>query len=147
MPTQGALRHTVLEARMNKEPGGVRNREIYIIGHALANRIHEMTLRLPKLELFEEGSQIRKSSKSVTALLVEGYRLRKYRDNFLFYLWRALGSADETKEHLAYLYETGSLKDPLLYAALTAECEKLLSKLMTFIQGVEAKHTKPFGVS
>jgi len=147
MPTQGALRHTVLEARMNKEPGGVRNLEIYNIGHALANRIHEMTLRLPKLELFEEGSQIRKSSKSVTALLVEGYRLRKYRDNFLFYLWRALGSADETKEHLAYLYETGSLKDPLLYAALTAECEKLLSKLMTFIQGVEAKHTKPFGVS
>jgi len=79
--------------------------------------------------------------------LVEGYRLRKYRDNFLFYLWRALGSADETKEHLAYLYETGSLKDPLLYAALTADSEKLLSKLMTFIQGVEAKHTKPFGVS
>ena len=132
---------------MNADPEGVRRLEIYKIGHALACRIHEMTLRLPQLELFEEGSQIRKSSKSVTALLVEGYRLRKYRDNFLFYLWRALGSADETKEHLAYLYETGSLKDLMLYSALTAECEKLLSKLMTFIQGVEARHSKPFGVS
>jgi four helix bundle protein len=132
---------------MIEDPEGVRTKEIYTIGHALAVRIHEMSLRLPKFELYEEGTQIRKSSKSTTAQLVEGWRLRKYRDNFLFYLWRALGSADETKEHLAYLYETGSLKDRLLYAALLEQSEKLLAKLTTFIQGVEEKHTKPFGVS
>jgi four helix bundle protein len=132
---------------MNEDPEGVRTKEIYTIGHSLAVRIHEMSLRLPKFEMYEEGTQIRRSSKSATALMVEGYRLRKYRDKFLFYLWQALGSADETKEHLAYLYETGSLKDSLLHAALSEQCAKLLAKLMTFIQGVEDKHTKPFGVS
>ena len=132
---------------MNSDSEGVRSKEIYAIGHDLAIRIHEATLKLPRFEMYEEGSQIRRSSKSVTALLVEGWRLRKYRDNFLFYLWRALGSADETKEHLAYLYETGSLKDPVLHAALSEQSEKLLSKLMTFIQGVEQRHSKPFGVS
>ena len=132
---------------MDEDTEGVRTKEIYIIGHALACRIHEMTMHLPRFEMFEEGSQIRRSSKSVTALLVEGFRLRKYRDNFLFYLWRALGSADETKEHLNYLSQTGSLKDPLLHGTLALECEKLMSKLTVFIQGVEARHSKPFGVS
>src|SRR5687767_13208827 len=107
------------------EPEGVRKREFYIIGRDLACRIHRMSLRLPPFELFEEGAQIRNSSKSVTALLVEGFRLRKYRDSFLSYLWRALGSADETKEHLDYLHQTGSLKDPALYATLSAQSEML----------------------
>jgi four helix bundle protein len=37
-----------------------------------------MTLTLPKFEIYEEGSQIRRSSKSVTSMIVEGYGRRRY---------------------------------------------------------------------
>jgi four helix bundle protein len=35
--------------------------------------IHKMTLALPKFELYETGSQIRRSIKAVKANIVEGY--------------------------------------------------------------------------
>jgi len=42
-----------------------RDLDIYKKAHKLAIEIHEMSLKLPKFEIYEEGSQIRKSSKSV----------------------------------------------------------------------------------
>jgi four helix bundle protein len=42
-----------------------RDLEIYKKAHKLAVEIHEMSLKPPKFELYEEGSQIRGSSKSV----------------------------------------------------------------------------------
>ena len=49
-----------------------RDLEIYKEGKRLAVLIHKLTLTLPKFELYEEGSQIRRSSKAVTTLIVEG---------------------------------------------------------------------------
>jgi len=123
---------------------GCRHLEVYKLAHDLGERLHAMSLKLPSFEQFEEARQIRKSSKSVSAQLVEGYRLRKYRDEFLHYLHRAAASADETREHLDYLHKTGSLKDASEYALLAADGEKLLAKLINFITGVEHNHSKPF---
>ena len=50
-----------------------RELEVYKESKRLAIIVHKMTLLLPKFELFEEGSQIRRSSKAVTSTLVEGY--------------------------------------------------------------------------
>src|SRR5262245_64639501 len=100
------------------EPEGVRKVEAYVMAHALAVRIHDMTMRLPRFELYEEGSQVRKSSKSVSSQIVEGYRLRKYRNEFLHYLHRAAGSADENREHLDFLFECGTMNDESLYRYL-----------------------------
>ena len=86
---------------------GYKRLEVYQLAHALANRIDAMTCRLPRHRRFEEGEQVRKSSKSVSAQIVEGYGHRKYKAEFLHYLHRALASADETHEHLDFLYETG----------------------------------------
>jgi four helix bundle protein len=123
---------------------GCRHLEVYKIAHVLGLRIHAMSLRLPSFEQLEEARQIRRSSKSVTAQLVEGYRQRKYRDEFLHYLHQAVGSADETREHLDYLHQTGSMKDASEYAFLAAKTEKLLAKLINFTTGVEHNHSKPF---
>jgi four helix bundle protein len=49
-----------------------RELEIYKESKRLAIEIHKMTLDLPKFELFEEGGQVRRSSKSVTSMIVEG---------------------------------------------------------------------------
>jgi hypothetical protein len=56
-----------------------RDLEIYQLAHALALRVHEMTLSLPKFELYEEGSQIRRSAKSAVANIVEGFGRRRYK--------------------------------------------------------------------
>ena len=126
------------------EPQGARKLEIYQLAHGQALQIDAMSWKLPRHENFEEGQQIRRSSKSVCSQIIEGYRMRKYKGEYLHYLHRAAGSADETTEHLDLLYQTGSLKDPLLYGSLKATNEKLLAKLTRFIVGVERQHSTPY---
>ena len=123
---------------------GYKRLEVYQLAHAFGIRIHAMTMKLPGFEFFGEGDQIRKSSKSTSAQIVEGYGLRKYRDEFLHYLHRALASSDETREHLDYLFETRSLKDAAEHAALGADCDRLNGKLGRFIIGVERHHSRPY---
>src|SRR5262245_40468764 len=126
------------------EGEGYLGLEVYHIAHDLALQIHAMTLKLPSFEHFEEGSQIRKSSKSCVAQIVEGHGQRKFKDAFLHYLHRAKASADETREHLRLLHESGSFNDLGLYGALAAKCDKLTAKMATFIISVEHSHTLPF---
>ena len=60
-----------------------RNLDIYQISYDLATKIHKMSLALPKYELYEEGGQIRRSSKGITSSIVEGYGRRKYKAEFI----------------------------------------------------------------
>lgn len=46
--------------------------EVWKIARELSIKIHKMTLTLPKFEMYEEGSQIRRSSKSIRSTIVEG---------------------------------------------------------------------------
>ncbi len=93
--------------------------EIWQIARELVIDIHKMTLnKLPKFEMFEEGAQIRKSSKSVRSTIVEGYGRRRYKQDFIRFLSYALASNDETNDHLETLFETGSLTDRPLYEEL-----------------------------
>ena len=56
-----------------------KNLEIWEISREIVIDIHKMTLsELPKFESYEEGSQIRKSSKSVKSTIVEGYGRKRY---------------------------------------------------------------------
>ena len=72
--------------------------EVYRVAHALGLRVHALSLKLPKFEMFEEGSQVRRSAKSVSSQIVEGHGLRQYRSEYLHYLGRAYASAEETIE-------------------------------------------------
>ena len=84
--------------------------EIYKLAKRLAVEIHKMTLEeLPKFEMYEEGSQIRRSSKSVIETYVEGYGRRIYQAEYIKFLTYSLASNDETKVHLELLHETKSL--------------------------------------
>jgi len=59
---------------------GYHDLEIWKIANELVNDIHEMTINdLPKFEMFESGSQIRRSAKSIKSNIVEGYGRRKYK--------------------------------------------------------------------
>lgn len=80
--------------------------DIYKISYELAVKIHKMSLKLPKYELYEEGSQIRRSSKGITSCIVEGYGRRKYKADFIKYLVYAHASCDETILHLNFINDT-----------------------------------------
>ena len=122
------------------ENQGHKKLKIYNLAHDLAIRVHKMTINLPKYEMFEEGSQIRRSSKSVSSTIVEGYALRRYKQEYIHYLVRALGSSLETVEHLEFLFKTESLTDKTLYESLHEEYEKLNSMLYSFIESVVTQH-------
>ena len=58
----------MLDARYSMLDGmsGYRDLEIWRLPRALSVDVHKMTLtELPKFELYEQGSQIRRSSKSI----------------------------------------------------------------------------------
>lgn len=125
---------------------GYRKLEIYKRSHELAVKVHAMTLTLPKFEMYEEGSQIRRSSKSVSVNIVEGYCLRKYKNEFLLYLNRSYASAEETIEHLELLFQTKSLTDENIYTHLKQNYTELCKMIFAFIQSVGDSHEKPFYV-
>jgi four helix bundle protein len=102
---------------------------------------HKMTLEeLPKFEMFEEGSQIRRAIKSVRSNIVEGYGRRRYKQEFIKFLTYAFASNCETTDHLETLYETGSLKNTELYEDIHSRIEILGKKINLFIQAVEREH-------
>jgi len=102
--------------------------------------IHKMSLELPKFELYETGSQIRRSSKSVRSTIIEGYGRRMYKQEFIRYLTYSIGSNDETLDHLETLFETESLKDQVLFNELFQKIDLLGKKLNNFLTAVQKNH-------
>lgn len=83
---------------------------VYKLAKQMAVEIHKMTLdELPKFEMYEQGSQVRRSSKSIVANFVEGYGRCHYKAEYVKFMTYALASCDETKAHLELLHETDSL--------------------------------------
>ena len=106
--------------------------QIYAESKQLAIEIHKITLTLPKFELYEEGSQIRRSSKSVTSSIVEGYGRKRYKADVIKFLVYAHSECDETIIHLDFLFETQSLKDENNYKRIRAEYESLSEKINVY---------------
>jgi four helix bundle protein len=99
-----------------------------------------MTLiKLPKFEIYEEGSQIRRSSKSVKSNIVEGYGRREYNNEYIRFLIFSISSNDETTDHLDNLFHTKSLTDVQLYEDLSERLDKLGRKLNIYIQSIRSR--------
>lgn len=114
-----------------------RDLEVYKESKRLAIDIHKMSLALPKFELYEEGSQIRRSSKAIASLIIEGYGRRRYKADFIKYLVHAQSECDETIVHLEFLHETQSLKDVTAFEILSSGYDSLGKQINKFIQWVE----------
>ena len=114
--------------------------EVWQIAKELSIEVHKMTLTLPKFEMYEEGSQIRRSSKSIRSNIVEGYGRRRYKNEFIRYIVFAIASTDETIDHLEILFETESLKDKEFFNKLLDKANLLDKKLIKFLQSVEKQH-------
>ena len=112
--------------------------EIWQISKELVIDIHSMSLKeLPKFELYEEGSQIRRSIKSVKSNIVEGYGRRRYKQDYVRFLTYSISSNDETIDHLETLFETGSLNNTNLYNDFHNRLDILGKKINLFLQAIE----------
>jgi four helix bundle protein len=117
-----------------------KNLEIWQLAIDLVIDIHRVTMNLPKFEMYEIGSQIRKSSKSTKSMIVEGYGRRYYKQEFIKFLIYSIASNDETIDHLETLYETRSLQYENVFNDLHIGLEILGKKINNFIQFVKQGH-------
>jgi four helix bundle protein len=61
-----------------------RDLDVWQLARESVIAIHKMTLtKIPKFEMFEEGSQVRRAIKSVKSNIVEGYGRRRYKHEFV----------------------------------------------------------------
>ena len=115
-----------------------KNLEIWKLADELVLEIHEMTLQdLPKFEMYETGSQIRRSVKSIKSNIVEGFGRKRYQQDYIRFLVLSFGSVMETNDHLETLYQTKSLKDEKKFLILSEKLDKLGRKLNLFIQAID----------
>ncbi len=120
--------------------------KIYSVSYKLAMKIHMESLKFPKFELYEEGSQIRRSSKSIATNIVEGFGRRRYKYEFIKFLTYAHASCDETKVHLNFILDSGYIKKET-FENYYEEYDNLGRMINNFINSVEnahkTRHSKP----
>jgi four helix bundle protein len=73
--------------------------DIYNMAYDLAIEVHNASRKLPDFELYEQGSQVRRSSKRIKDTIAEGYGRRRYKMEYLKFLTYAIASCDETLSH------------------------------------------------
>ena len=112
-----------------------RDLEIYKLAFELAVRVHKATLKLPKFELFEQGSQIRRSSKSVKDQLAEGYGRRRYKAEYIKFLIYSHSSCDETLSQLEMLNTL--YPEMTEFSSLSDEYAVLGRKINSYIEYVD----------
>lgn len=101
--------------------------EVYKRLCKLTLEVHEISMTFPKFELYELGSQMRRSSNSAPANLAEGFG-NKHTNIYLETISRAQGEIRETKHHLQIAYKKQYItKEKLDYFIKNyEECSKML---------------------
>ena len=82
---------------------GYKELNIYTKAYDLAIIVHHASLKLPKFELYEQGSQIRRSSKSIKDTIAEGYGRRRYKADYIKFIFYAQASCDECTSQLSMI--------------------------------------------
>ena len=125
------------EKKKNK---GYEDLDIYQLGFDLAIKVHKISLQLPNYELYETGSQIRRSSKSVPANIVEGYGRSKYKSYYVKFLTYALESCQETISHLKIINKLYNNIEEV--KELMSAYQILGGKIYRFSQRIESSFKK-----
>ncbi|MFT5715408.1 MAG: four helix bundle protein, partial [Flavobacterium sp.] len=129
------------ENRKHENMKSYKDLEIYNLSLSLFYKTHAVSLKLPKYELYELGSQIRRSSDSVVTNIVEGYGRKRYKMDFIKFLTYSHASNLETICHiekLIVLYPDLSIE----MIVLQKEYDILGAKLFSFLCYVENNWNK-----
>ena len=120
---------------MEKQIQEVEDLEVYQKLCNLAIEIHELSLTFPKFELYELGSQLRRSSNSAPSNLAEGFN-NKHINIYLEGISRAQAEIRETIHHLKIAFRKKYLIQEKLENLLKRydECSKMLKGLEKSLQ-------------
>lgn len=108
----------------------VEDLEVYRRLCNLAIEVHNLTITFPKFELYELGSQLRRSSNSAPANLAEGFN-NKHTNIYLEGISRSQAEIRETKHHLKIAFRKKYLMEDKLNHFLEEYniCGKMLTNL------------------
>jgi len=115
--------------------GSYKDLEIYQLSFKLAVKVHHLTMTLPKHELYEQGSQLRRSAQSIKDNIAEGFGRRRYKAEYIRFLIFAHASCDEAISQLEMINILYFIDNPI--NEIIAEYNMLGSKINRFIQYVE----------
>ncbi|MCF8455750.1 MAG: four helix bundle protein [Bacteroidales bacterium] len=102
----------------------------------LAIQVHKESLKLPSFELYEQGSQVRRSSKGIKDAISEGYGRKRYKADFIKFLVYSQASCDECTGQIEMIIEL--YKDQNGWKDLLGKYNELGRKINKFIQYVES---------
>ena len=93
----------------------------------LALEVHELSISFPKFEIYELGSQMRRSSNSAPSNLAEGFG-NKHTNIYLETISRAQGEIRETKHHLTIAHSKNYISIDKLDRFINnyEECSRML---------------------
>lgn len=113
-----------------------RELNVYQKLRTLHIEIHKESLGFPKFELYELGSQMRRSSNSAPAQLAEGWGSR-HTNIYIESINRAMGEVRETQHHIDVAKEKGYLDKPRFdnLDARYDECGRMLEGLHQALSG------------
>ena len=85
---------------------------VYQKAYAKSLEIHQQTLKYPRHEQYELGSQMRRASKGICANIAEGFGKQNVSKlEFKRFLLMAMGSADEMRVWARYSFDLGYIDE------------------------------------
>ncbi len=110
---------------------GFTELDCYKHGRELRKSISLLVSKFPKEEKYGLASQIKRSSRSVTANIAEGYGRYTYSDTRHFFII-SRGSVTETMEHLTTAFDENFISEDILKSELD-KCETVFKLINGFI--------------
>ena len=110
--------------------------DVYQLSFKTSMVIYNYTKTFPKDELFSLTSQIRRSSRSVSANIAEAFRKRRYEKAFISKLSDSEAEAAETQVWLDYALECEYIPKSL-YLKLFNDYDNILGKIVNMINHPE----------
>src|SRR4029079_7612010 len=97
-----------MESERRKRVVSFEDLEVFQRAYRMYLEVHQVTLRLPRIEQHVLGDQLRRASKSICANVAEGYgRQKKSKAEFKRFLHLAVGSSDEMRVWARYALDLG----------------------------------------
>lgn len=119
---------------------GYKELDCYKQGRELRKSISTLTLKFPKEEKYELVSQIKRSSRSITANIAEGYGRYTFTDTRHFFII-ARGSLTETMEHLLTAFDETYITEDELNLE-NSNCETVFKLINGFIAYLDKSRLK-----
>ena len=110
--------------------------DVYKLAFKTSMEIFHLSKSFPKDEIYFLTSQIRNSSRSVSANISEAFRKRRYEKAFISKLSDSEGEAAETQVWLDYSLECGYISN-IEYLKLFTDYNNIIGKIIIMINHPE----------